>query len=540
MLQPTLLAVSLAACHHGDDPQDDPTVAAVPEGGGIGQSGVRRLSREEFDQVLLDLLGEDRGLASTYLPPDVIDPFDNQVENQDPSAILVSGLEAMANDAAAALVADPARRTEVTGCTPTGADDRACMATFVAGFGRLALRRALSQAEVDRYADAGVGFAEAQGDFWQGADVVLRALLQHPEFVYRVERGVPTEDPAVFQLGGYEVATRLSFLLWGTTPGASSAGPTPGDALLDLAEAGALSDPDGVRAAAEGMLGDPRARARVDRFHAMWLGYWSLPHPPELTAMFRTETRMLLDDVVFDRKASWLDLFTAEGTFADDALAEHYGLEPPGSDVPTWVSYAGTDRMGLLSHGSFLSVNAKFGDTSPTLRGKLIRERLLCQDIPPPPPTVNVDEPPQGDGASDCKEDRYAIHRAVGACNSCHELIDPVGFGLEAYDREGKPRDHDLDHPECPISGEGELDGVAFTGPRGLAELLVAGPDLPACGATELVRLAVGHDIGPDDQPLVDRLIAGWAAQDHAFDALILDLVADPSFGFRREPEVTE
>jgi hypothetical protein len=145
-----------------------------------------------------------------------------------------------------------------------------------------------------------------------------------------------------------------------------------------------------------------------------------------------------------------------------------------------------------LSTGSFLSVNAKFGDTSPTLRGKLVRERLLCEDIPPPPPTVNVDEPPTGDGDSVCKVDRYAVHDAPSGCAACHAKMDPIGFGLEAFDREGRFREHDEGEPDCPISGEGDLDGVAFVGPAGLADLLVEGPDLSACAVEQVVRFAMG------------------------------------------------
>src|SRR5690606_21309232 len=123
---------------------------------------------------------------------------------------------------------------------------------------------------------------------------------------------------------------------------------------------------------------------------------------------------------------SWLDLFRASGSFMNDMLAEHYGLPAPSSSTPQWVEYGSTTRQGILSHGSFLSVAGKFGDTSPTQRGKLIRKRLLCQEIPPPPPDVNVDEPPQSPD-SPCKWDRYEMHRQSGSCNACHTLIDPVG-----------------------------------------------------------------------------------------------------------------
>lgn len=522
--------VSLAGCQCSDEPKHStPPLPIIPNSGGIGPSSARRLSVDELDNTLAALLGDTRRISATYLPPDVIDPFDNQTSNQEPSAVLVTGLEALAGDVSITLFADTARRDTVIGCTPDSADDRDCLEHFVETFGRLALRRALTADEVTRLVDAAVAFtADGEAELYDGFDIVMRALLQHPEFVYRIERGIETDEPGIYRLSSYEVATRLSFLLWGTAPD---------DTLLSLAEAGALDTPQQVRESAANMLGDPRARTRIDRFHAMWLGYWSLPHPEELTNALRSETRALVEDVVFERDASWLQLFTAEGTFADDFLAAHYDLPLPGGDTPVWVSYDGTDRMGLLSHGSFLSVNAKFGDTSPTLRGKLIRERLLCQDIPPPPPTVNVDEAPQGDGDSECKEDRYAVHRSAGACKSCHDLIDPVGFGLEAYDREGRFRTHDLGLPECTISGVGDLDGVSFEGPRGLAQLLVQGDALVSCGVQQLVSMSAGHALTDEDEPLVDRLIQGWPEDDHRLSALILNLVGDEVFLYRREPE---
>jgi hypothetical protein len=523
-----ILAAALlaAACRGKGD--DGPPPPAEPGALGVGQSGARRLSVAELDDTLRDLLGETTRPASVFLPPDVIDPFDNDLASQAPSAVLVTGLEALANDVATRLVADRDRLDEVVGCEPTSATDEGCLGEFVSRWGRLALRRQLTDDEAADLVALGLAFA-ADGGFAEGVDVIVRALLQHPEFVYRVELGTPADAPGVHRLSGYEVATRLSYLLWGSTPD---------EQLLDDAEAGLLDDPDGVRAAAERLLADPRAIDRIDRFHAMWLGYWTLPHPPELTTAFRFETRALLTDVVFDRGAPWTDLFTAEGTFASDFLAAHYGLPLPGSDEPVWVPYGSSGRQGLLSHGSFLSVNAKFGDTSPTLRGKLVRERLLCEVVPPPPPSVNVDEPPAGDGSSDCKVDRYAEHRANGTCKSCHDLVDPIGFGLEAFDQRGQFRTHDVGNPECAVDGAGDVDGEPFVGPAGLADLLVAGDTLRDCAVQQAYRLAMGHAPATDDEAFVARLRAGFGPGAR-LDELLLAIVSDEAFGLRREEEVT-
>jgi hypothetical protein len=486
--------------------------------------GARRLTRDEMDNTLRDLLGDDTRPATLLLPADVIDPFDNQLHTQSANAVLVAALETLANDVATRLVADPARRDAAVGCTPASAADEVCLRSFVTAFGRRALRRPLTADETDEVVSLGVTFA-ADGDFYDGVDVVVRSLLQHPSFVYRIEQGTPTGVPDVFRLDDLEVATRLSYLVWGSTPD---------DQLLDDAEAGLLSDSVEVRAAAERLLADPRARDRMDRFHAMWLGYWTLPHPPELTAAFRAETRALLDQIVFDTEAPWVDLFTADGTWADDALATHYALPLPGSATPVWVPYGTSGRRGLLSHGSFLSVNAKFGDTSPTLRGKLVRERLLCEVIPPPPPDVNVDEPPGADDLGDCKVDRYAEHRSVGACKACHDLMDPIGFGLENFDQQGRWRDHDAGVEACVITGEGDVDGTPFSGAGGLADLLVAGGTLTDCAVVQAYRLAHGHDPGVEDEPSLARLTAAFGPTGK-MDALFLAITSDEAFLYRRE-----
>jgi hypothetical protein len=518
-----VLIALLWACEPSPLPAEQ---ALTPQAEVVPRVGLRRLSIDELDNTLRDLVLDTTRPSATFLPADVIDPFDNNTAHQVPSDVSVQGFEALANDVASRLVADPERRESVVGCTPTGPADRACLESFVADFAYLALRRPVSDEEVARYVDAAAPFAQDSNDFWASVDVVLRAVLQHPEFLYRVERGEPTDEADLVRLDNHEVATRLSYLLWGTTPDAW---------LLDRARRGALHTPEDVVAAATEMLTDPRALDRLDRFHAMWLGYWMLPHEAWLNEAMRQETRLAIQEVVFTAQDPWVGLFTLEGSFLDDALAAHYGLPEPGSDTPQWVRYDDSGRLGLLSQGSFLSVAARFGDTSPTQRGKLIRERLLCQVIPPPPPDVDVDSQP-GESASDCKWDAYAAHRESGACRSCHEQMDPVGFGLENYDQTGRHRTHDIGRPDCPIDGTGDLDGATFTGPAGLAETLVASPLLPSCMVTQLHRFAVGREVDEEDAPMLQTLTEQLAA-DGRLDTVLLGLVGEPGFGYRR-PEV--
>lgn len=493
----------------------------------VGRVGLRRLTRHEYDNTLRDLLGDATRPGSQALPEDALTPFDNEYGSQEASQPLIEGLELLARDAAQRLVDDPARRDQVVGCTPVGVADDGCLREFVARFGRRALRRPLAADELDDFVILGLEYAEREGDFYAGVAVVVRSLLQDAEFVYRVELGTPVDgEPGVVALDDFEIATRLSYLLWGTTPS---------DAMLDEAEAGRLHTPQQLRDMAGRMLEDPRARAQIDRFHAMWLGYAQLPHAPELTNAMRTESAALVERVVFDEQAPWVELFGATETFVDASLAEHYGLSAPAGGGPGWVSYGSSGRQGLLSHGSFLSVASGPGDTSPVRRGILVREQLMCQPIPPPPPNVDADVPPPQEDA-ECKWDRYAMHREGGGCAGCHAQMDPIGFGLERYDREGRYRTHDDGAPQCTITGDGELVGLGtFNGPAELSDLLVSEGILQPCVAQQLYRFALGRTVEPADMPLVLDLTADLVEGDGRFDTALATLVAHPAFTHRRE-----
>lgn len=487
--------------------------------------GLRRLTRYEYDNTLRDLLGDTTRPGSQMLPEDPFTPFDNEYGTQEASQPLIEGLEVLARDAAQRLRDDPARRDEVLGCTPAGTADEACLRDFVGRFGRRALRRPLGPGEADDYVALGLEYAERESDFHAGVEVVVRALLQDAQFVYRVEIGTPVEgEPGLFALDGFEIATRLSYLLWGSTPS---------DALLDAAEAGELGTAAQREAMVQTMLQDPRARVQLDRFHAMWLGYAQLPHAPELTNALRSETTALLKRVIFDEGARWTELFTAPETFIDASLAEHYDLPAPGDEQ--WVSYGDSGRQGILSHGSFLSAAAGPGETSPTRRGKWIREQLMCQVIPPPPPNIDADNPPSEEDG-ECKEDRYAVHAEEGSCAGCHSLMDPIGFGLERYDTQGRYRTHDEGAPQCTISGDGELTGLGtFNGPAELSNLLIDNMVLEPCMAQQLYRFALGREVLEDELPRVSALGTQLTEGDGRFDTLLGMLAADPAFAHRRE-----
>jgi hypothetical protein len=352
---------------------------------------------------------------------------------------------------------------------------------------------------------------------------VVRVLLQHLEFLYRVEIGQPTrERPELVKLGGYEVASRLSYFLLGSGPD---------DALLDAADQ--LVTPDGIKAAAARMIDGPRFKQGASKFHAMWLGWARYEPLPPLDGAMLAETGALLERVIVREKRPWLDLFRLKETYVDKPLATHYGLPAPASGS-AWVPYGATGRQGILSHGAYLGVERKHEDTSPTMRGLNVRVRLMCQRVPPPPGNIDVDNIVK---VGNCKADRYKPYLSGMVCMGCHGLMDAIGNGLENYDRTGAYRTiapEDQGKTGCTISGEGNLAPIGpFKGVAQLSDLLAQSGTLESCLTTQLASYYLGRDVDPSEQPVIDQLGAQWKGQGGRFDQLVTQFVGLPAFGYR-------
>jgi hypothetical protein len=495
-----------------------PAVAAVTE--------LRRLTRVELDNTLSRIALDTNHRALEFMPGEELKPFDNAYEEQQASAVWVEAAERVANAVTADVMADPARRAALMPCTNTGNDDTACLASFARSFGLRALRRPLSEAEVTELMNL-TTLARQRGDFWTSVSVVMRRLLLDPELLYRVEVGAQVPGASgLYQLDPYEVGSRLSFLIQGASPS---------DWLLASATDGGLSTAEQRRAAASRLLEEPEGRARIEAFHAMWLGYTSLPHSQALNAAMVAETSALVRKVVFEDRSDYRTLFTATSTYLDATLAQHYGLAAPATGS-AWVSYGASGRKGILSHGAILSNGVKQTDTSPTLRGKWIRNRLFCQELPAPPPNVVADVPPAGTNGVVCKVDRYRVHDSVTSCAACHNQMDPIGFGLEQFDRAGRFRAVEEAHPECAISGDGAITGFGnFNGPAGLADLMIQTGSVESCVVKQLFRYTTGRHELTDDVPVIEALTKSFNDGGRKFDELVLDLVAHPTFAQRRE-----
>lgn len=329
---------SMSGSDAGDVSVIDPNRPAEP-GDQSASSALGRLSRREFENVMFDVFGV-RDAAETYLPEDVLLPFDTDSESKDPSQVFVDGMEALAFNVARDMSADTDWVDGMAGCTPSGAADADCLRSFASNLGLALWRRPLTPAELDAGMMQASAFAIEQDDAYVGARFSIQALLQSPEFVYRVVIGDPVDgEDGLRRLSNHELMIRLAFLIWGTTPD---------DSMLVRASGEELSD-DELFAMADLMLADPRADAQIQMFHTFWLGYRGLRVPAELEDDMLAETDALLSRVLTEEGQAWSSLFTSTESFLSPELASHYGETVAATG---WAPYGNVQRAGVLSHGS--------------------------------------------------------------------------------------------------------------------------------------------------------------------------------------------
>jgi hypothetical protein len=491
------------------------------------QPALRRLSREEVDMTLEMILFDNSKPGTLWLPADQATPFDSDISTQAPSSPLVEGAESMASDVADLLLLDKARRDKIVGCVNALPSDVGCLTGFIKRIGRLLFRRALTDQESNAIQTLATSEATALGSFDEGIRTVLQILLQHPAFLYRFEVGELNDD--VHILNGYERATRLSFMFWGANPD---------DILLTAAEQGQLDTPEGVRAEALRLIADARSVKRVLKFHSDWFAYSRLPHADNINKAMQAEANAMVEKILFTDNKAWKELLQTKQTYIDATMGAIYKIS--GLTAPQWVAWAG-ERKGILSTGAVLSAVPKFSDTSPTQRGKFIRERLMCQIIPPPPPDVDVDSPPQASDGSPCKKKRYDTHRQAGSsCYGCHQMMDPIGFGLERYDRKGAFRTEDQDSfgnpiDECVIEGVGSIANVgSFSGPGQLADLLITTGEIEACMMKQIYHFTFGTKPTGQTDPYLSYLTSKYKAGGGKFKDLMMEVVVSKPFLTRR------
>ena len=416
------------------------------------------------------------------------------------------------------------------------ADERACATEIVSRLAQLAYRRPVTAGDIDTllgFFDSG---RESGGGFDAGIQLALERMLVDPDFLLRIERDPAGAAPgAPYRLSDVEVASRLSFFLWGSIPD---------EPLLDAAERGALTDPVELEAQVRRMLADPRARSLVDDFAVQWLHLRNLedvtgdpvPFPDfddNLVEAFREETTLFLASA-FAEDRSVVELLDADYTFVNERLARHYGI--PGIYGSRFRRVALPDREqrgGLLGHGGLLALTSYPTRTSPVLRGKWLLDTIL--GAPPPSPPADVPAlPERGDGGRTTSvRDRLERHRQAPACATCHASIDPPGFALEQFDGLGAWRT--TDEFGNPIDATATMpNGRTVAGMAGLRALLLERPEQFAGTVTEkLLSYALGRGLEHTDKPIVRAIVRDAAADDYRWSALIGGIVKSPAFLMR-------
>jgi hypothetical protein len=485
-----------------------------------GRPILRRLTPDEYDRSIHDLFGLDAAYGPSFAADPVVEGFRNRAEALTVSPLLADQLRVAAEDVAARVARAPAA---LGACAAQAGAGEPCIREILAGFGTRVFRRPLTPAEIDTYAGLYRTGADG-GTFADGLELVLTAMLQSPSFLYRSEIGTPDGDGRS-RLSPYETATALSYLITGSTPD---------DALLAAAAAGHLDTADGREAEARRLLATPAHRARLEQFVRAWLDLDRLAVVPKdpatypdltdaVRAAMRRELDAFVDQAVFAGTGKLPELLTADYTVLDDALAAFYHLDGRGLVRPPQG-----ERAGLLTLGATMTVYARANETGPIQRGRLVRERLLCQPIPPPPPGVVATPPPAVPGQS--TRERYATHSTVQPCAGCHHLMDPVGFAFEHFDGVGRWRDVDdaAGDIQGSVATDGEVDGTAALGAK-----LADSAEVQDCFARQAFRFAYGVADDADTACLLRGLQDAFRAGDLDVEGLFVALARSEQLAWR-------
>ncbi|HET6583871.1 MAG TPA: DUF1592 domain-containing protein, partial [Nannocystaceae bacterium] len=520
------------------------TGAADSSGGGddttAGDDGpeqpaqpLHRLNRLEYNNTVRDLLGDDTLPGNAFPSEEIGNGFGNDADAQSVSSLLAEQYSAVAEDVALRAT-EPARLASVAPCaadlgdTADAATEEACVRSFVQSFVTRAYRRPLEPAEIDEL----VALQQAVRPGTTLAisiAAIIDAVLQSPDFLYRIEWGV--DDGSRRRPSGYEMATRLSYFLWGTLPD---------DELVAAAEADELSSASGVLAHATRMLDDPRARPVVRFFFDNLLPITGLAalerdearyptYTGEIGALMREETHQFLQYEIFEGEGTWPAALTADYTFMNQALAEYYGVAGVEGDEFRKVALDTTQRLGLLTHAGVVAGTIHSNETNPVVRGSFIVQKIMCNTIPLPTGDVLAEvKPPDPDSGATARE-RFSQHSSDPACTPCHQQMDPVGLALENYDAVGLWRDTENG---VTIDASGSVPGTEGTidGPVELVQKVAAAEKTQSCFAVQWANFAYGRTHAPEDECVQSAVDTAFTESGYDISELLLALTQTDAF----------
>ena len=440
-------------------------------------------------------------------------------------------------------LSETASRKKIFACRPTGpAEERPCARTIVTRLGGEAYRRPLTAKEIDAimpFYDAGA----AKGGFEGGVTTAIEAILSSPHFIFRLERQPLNVKPGtVYRVNDYDLASRLSFFLWGAPPDKE---------LLALAGRGELGLPATLEKQVRRMLADPKSDALGSRFAGQWLRLQDIEkvHPDpnffpnfddNLAALMRRETEMFFNYLVREDR-SVLDLYRADFTFVNERLARHYGFPGIAGNEFRRIQYPDNTRRGVLGQGSVLVQTSYANRTSPVLRGKWVMEVLM--GTPPPPPPMDGSVPPLEDTAEArngkilTTRERLEMHRANPTCNSCHRFMDPIGLALDNFDVTAKWRQRENG---SPLDTRGDYyDGTPVSTPAELSAVLLKRPTPLVRTFTEnLLAYALGRRAEYYDQPTIRAIAKAAETNGYKLSTFIIGVATSDAFRMKRADEI--
>ena len=496
-----------------------------------GPSPLRRLTRVEYDATVRSLLGTAANVAAELFPADEEQfGFDNSAEGRGLNGALAEGYlkaaERLAKDAVT-------RLSTLLPCDPAAKGEATCLDQFLDGFGQRAWRRPLEPGEKDNL-KAAFNVGKGTGGFASGIDAVIQVMLMSPQFLYRDERGIDEPGQSYRRLTSWELASRLSYLLWGSMPD---------DQLFAAARDGKLSTREQIAAQARRMVGDERALAMMRNFYGQWLQLRqldSLTKEPEafpawkeeIPKLMRQETEGLVQHILGkDGDGKLSTLFTAPYTFVNGPLAAFYGMTGVTGDQFRKVDVDPAQRAGIVTQGGFLASHAtpEVGLTALIFRGVFVREHYLCEPLPEPPENAAEMSPPVTPTTTPRSWSKARME--IAACGACHASIDPIGYGFEGFNGIGLPTSQ-------PTDTTGEIAGTdvsgPFSGPVELARKLAGSKQAQACVATQWFRFSQGRmEDSQRDSCSLTSLKAAFEQSGGDLRELLVALTQTDSFLFR-------
>jgi hypothetical protein len=533
-----LLACLLGSCGSGFDFSREPNAVGGPP-------VMRRLTQSQYRATIAEIFGpeipivarfepglRDEGLIAIGTSRSGISPF--SVEQYHSAALSI---------AAAVLSAE--HRDRYLPCKPQPDDksfDAACAKCFIEQYGLLLFRRPLTDADTRRLIDSARSGQQRLGDFYTGLQFALVGMLVSPEFLLRIENSRPDgKHSDRIQLDAWSKATRVSYFLTNATPDKE---------LLRAAAAGELNDKQGLTRQVERMIASPHFEDAVRAFFEDMLQFDkfdglakdSVVYPAFTTTAAldaQEQTLRTITDLLIRQHGDYRDIFTTRHTFLTRALGTVYRLPVPTRNG--WESDefpSSSHRAGIQSQVAFLALHSHPGRSSPTLRGKAMREVFLCQEVPDPPPNVNFDVVQDSSNAkTPTARDRLSAHRTQPACAGCHKIMDPLGLTLENFDGAGIYR---VRENGAQIDASGSLDGNNFTTSEGLARALHDHPETPRCLVEKMYRFAVGRDTEMEERPYMDHLIYSFKAAGYRLPELMRTIALSDNFSTIAAPVETD